>query len=103
MNRRGVASHALVGISAVVAFGVSLAFPLLALLVLLGHTLFPDVHQIDVLVLGHVVDDGGQRVAFLLGAHDGQGVVQLDVGIVGIIEWRGDVPSVIHMHGQPQS
>ena len=74
------------------------AFILAVLVAFLGYTLFPHVHEVDVLLAGEVVYGRGELFAFFVAVHGGEGVFQLDVGIVGVVERRNSVLAIVDVH-----
>ena len=81
-----------------------LVFPfVVVVLFLLLYALFPDIHEVDVLLSGVVVDGGIELLPFLVAAHCCQGIFQFDVGVVGVVE-RGDVGlAIVEVHGNLES
>ena len=90
------AAQASVGISWILFF--FLAFTSFILVTFLRDALFSHIHEVDVLLSGVVVDGGGEFGPFFVAVHGGKGIFQLDVGVVGVIEWRDLVLSVIDVH-----
>ena len=61
-------------------------------------TFLPDVHEVDVLLSGVVVDGGGEFSPFFITIHGVKSVFQLDVRVVGVIERCDFVLPVVDVH-----
>ena len=86
-----------VGVSRVLGL-VLFAFAFIVLFLLLD-ALFPDIHEVDVLLSGVVVDGGVEVLPFLVAAQGCEGVLQFDVGVVGVVERRDVGLAVVEVHG----